>query len=91
MLGVLSTTPNIEAKVIGDHSLNKRSMKKLIDILSKFGTIFLPKGKNNFPLKMISSKFPIGINYKGNKCTTKISNYFGWLEQFWKYFCRRKK
>ena len=64
MLGVLSTTPNIEAKIIGDHSLNKRSMKKLIDILSKFGTTFLPKGKNNFPLKMISSKFPIGINYK---------------------------
>ena len=39
-------------------------MKKLIDILSKFGATFLPKGKSNFPLKMISSSLPIGINYK---------------------------
>ena len=64
VLGALSTNPNIQVKLRGDHSLNKRSMKKLIDILSRFGATFLPKGKNNFPLKMISSKLPIGINYK---------------------------
>jgi len=64
ILGALSTNPNIQVKLRGDHSLNKRSMKKLIDILSKFGATFLPKGKNNFPLKMISSSLPIGINYK---------------------------
>lgn len=64
ILGALSTNPNIQVKLRGDHSLNKRSMKKLIDILSKFGATFLPKGKSNFPLKMISSSLPIGINYK---------------------------
>ena len=39
-------------------------MKKLINLMSKFGATFLPKKKFNFPLKLISSKCPIGINYK---------------------------
>ncbi len=64
LLGALSTTPNIELKVKGDHSLNKRSMKELIFLMSKFGATFLPKKKYNFPLKIISSEIPIGINYK---------------------------
>ena len=63
LTGILSTTPNIQIKVSGDHSLNKRSMKKLINLMTKFGTIFLPKNKYTFPLKLISSKMPIGIKY----------------------------
>ena len=63
-IGALSATPNIEVKLTGDHSLNKRSMKKLIDLMTSFGAYFYPKGKVTFPLKMISSKIPIGINYK---------------------------
>jgi 3-phosphoshikimate 1-carboxyvinyltransferase len=64
LIGILSTTPNIEIKVSGDQSLNKRNMKKLIDLMSKFGASFLPKKKYTFPLKLISSKMPIGINYE---------------------------
>ena len=64
LIGILSTTPNIQANIKGDHSLNKRSMKKLIELMSKFGAFFLPKNKFNFPLKMISTEMPIGINYK---------------------------
>ena len=64
LIGILSTTPNIEVKIKGDHSLNKRNMKKLIDLMSNFGAIFLPKNKYTFPLKMISSEMPVGINYK---------------------------
>ena len=64
IIGILSTTSNVEVKVLGDHSLNKRSMKKLIILMSKFGAIFLPKNKYSFPLKMISSEYPVGINYK---------------------------
>ena len=64
LIGILSTTPNIKIKMKGDSSLNKRSMKKLIKLMSKFGTTFLPKNKFKFPLKMISSSMPIGINYK---------------------------
>ena len=64
LIGILSTTPDIEIKIQGDHSLNKRSMKKLIELMSEFGAEFLPKNKFNFPLKIISTEMPVGINYK---------------------------
>ena len=38
-------------------------MKKLIDLMQRFGAFFLPKKKFNLPLKLISSEMPIGINY----------------------------
>ena len=39
LIGVLSSTPNIEIKVKGDHSLNKRDMKKLIFLMSRLISI----------------------------------------------------
>ena len=63
LLGILSTTPNIEINIKGDHSLNKRSMKKLINLMNEFGASFKPKDKFYFPLKLISTSFPIGIKY----------------------------
>ena len=64
LIGILSTTPEIEVKVFGDHSLNKRNMKDLINLMSEFGAKFLPKNKFSFPLKLISSEIPIGFTYK---------------------------
>ena len=64
LIGILSTTPNIKVKVKGDRSLNKRDMKKLINLTSEFGASFLPVNKNKFPLTMIYSKMPVGIKYK---------------------------
>ena len=63
LIGILSTTPDIEIKISGDHSLNKRNMKKLIDLMSEFGAEFKPKNKFKFPLKLISTEMPVGINY----------------------------
>ena len=63
LLGILSSTPNIEIIITGDSSLRKRSMKKLVQLMSEFGATFLPKNKFNFPLKIISTDMPIGINY----------------------------
>ena len=34
--------------------------------MSRFGATFLPKKKYHFPLKIISSEMPIGINYKAD-------------------------
>ena len=31
--------------------------------MSEFGAEFLPKNKYNFPLKIISTEMPVGINY----------------------------
>ena len=42
LIGILSTTPNININLTGDQSLSKRSMKKLIEVLSEFGAFFIP-------------------------------------------------
>jgi 3-phosphoshikimate 1-carboxyvinyltransferase len=64
LVGLLSTNPDIQVKIKGDHSLNKRNMSKLINLMSEFGATFLPPNKNNFPITLVSSEIPIGINYK---------------------------
>ena len=45
LVGLLSTNPEIQVKIVGDVSLNKRNMYKLINLMNKFGTTFLPKKK----------------------------------------------
>lgn len=83
LIGVLSTTPGIEVNISGDHSLNKRNMKKLIELMSKFGSYFSPKGKSNFPLKMISTEMPVGINYKaGVSAQLKSAVIFAGLNSY---------
>ena len=64
LIGILTTTPDINVKIQGDSSLNKRSMKDLIKLMSEFGASFFPKNKFNFPLQMHSSAIPIAIKYK---------------------------
>jgi 3-phosphoshikimate 1-carboxyvinyltransferase len=64
LIGLLSTNPTIQVKIKGDKSLNKRNMSKLIDLMTEFGATFLPKNKSSFPLTLISSEIPIGIEYK---------------------------
>ena len=63
LIGIFSTTPNIKIKVTGAHSLKKRNMKKLVELMSEFGATFLPKNRYYFPLKIVSSEMPVGINY----------------------------
>ena len=85
LVGILSTTPNIEVKLTGDHSLKKRNMRKLIILMTKFGATFYPKEKFNFPLKLISSRMPIGINYKaGVSAQLKSAVMFAGLNSFGK-------
>ncbi len=59
LIGILSTTPDIQVKISGDRSLNKRSMKKLIDLMSEFGATFLPENRDRLPLKLISTNLPL--------------------------------
>ena len=64
LIGILSTNPDTQIKITGDKSLNSRNMANLINLMSKFGAIFLPRNKSTFPLTLISSQMPIGIKYK---------------------------
>ncbi len=52
LIGVISTTPNLEINLKGDKSLSKRSMKKLILLMNKFGSTFLPKKNLIYPSKL---------------------------------------
>ena len=64
IIGIITSTPNINLKIFGDKSLNKRSMKSLIELMSEFGAEFFPKKKFFFPLHISSTNYPIGISYK---------------------------
>ena len=83
IIGILSTTPNIEVKIKGDKSLNKRNMEKLFVLMSQFGASFYPKNKFNFPVKLISTNLPIGIYYKaGISAQLKSAVIFAGLNSY---------
>ncbi len=83
LIGILSTTPNIQLKIKGDKSLNNRNMFNLIKIMSEFGAEFLPKNKNYFPLTLISSDMPVGIKYNaGNSAQIKSAVILAGLNSF---------
>ena len=83
LIGILSTTPDIKVKIKGDDSLNKRSMEKLILLMSNFGATFLPKNRFFFPLKLNSTDLPIGIKYKaGVSAQLKSAVIFAGLNSY---------
>ena len=83
LVGILSTTPNIHVKIKGDKSLNSRSMLKLIKAMNEFGAEFLPKNKSRFPLTLISSAMPIGIEHvAGESAQIKSSVILAGLNSF---------
>lgn len=83
LIGILSTTPGIKVNISGDQSLNKRSMKNLIDQMTKFGASFKPINKFNFPLHLTSSDMPIGIKYiAGSSAQIKSAVILAGLNSF---------
>ena len=82
LVGILSTTPNINLKMTGDESLKSRSMSKLIGLMSKFGAIF-EKNKSRLPFSLTSSSIPLGINYEsGVSAQLKSSVILAGLNSF---------
>ena len=92
LIGILSTTPDIEVKIKGDNSLNKRSMKKLISLMTNFGATFLPKNRFFFPLKLNSTDFPTGIKYDaGISAQLKSAVIFAGLNSYGNTQIREKE
>ena len=56
---LLGTQSNLKVKIIGDKSLNKRDMKRIIIPLSKIGSIFYPKNKTTLPLTIEGTSMPL--------------------------------
>ena len=67
LIGILSTTPDIDIKLSGDTSLKKRNMESLIKLINEFGATFYTNSKITLPFNLRSSDIPIGINYKAGK------------------------
>ena len=92
IIGILATTPKIKVLLHGDNSLNKRSMKKLILLMNQFGAEFLPNNKFTFPLRLISSSYPISINYEaGTSAQLKSAVILAGLNSFGKTIITEKK
>ncbi len=64
ILGIISSTPNLNLKITGDQSLRRRSMQKIIYLMREFGAEFFPKNKFYLPIKIKSSNIPLGIEYQ---------------------------
>ena len=63
MSGLLSIQ-NFSSSLIGDESLSKRPMKRIIDPLSKMGAKISGSKEGTLPLRITPSKKINGINYK---------------------------
>ena len=54
MMGLISTYP-VKIKFIGDKSLSKRPMQRVINLLREFGANALPENKNTMPFTFLGS------------------------------------
>ena len=63
LMGLLTTYPH-KIKIIGDKSLSKRPMGRIIAPLEKFGVTFEPKDKKTLPFYIIGSEMPIAISHE---------------------------
>jgi len=59
LIALIATHPNLKVKVSGDHSLNRRDMKRIIEPLSKIGCNFYPRGKTTLPLTIEGTGMPL--------------------------------
>lgn len=59
LIALIATNPKLKVKMVGDSSLNKRDMKRIIEPLSKIGCTFFPKNKKNLPFTIEGTGMPL--------------------------------
>jgi 3-phosphoshikimate 1-carboxyvinyltransferase len=73
MMGLLSTYP-ITINFIGDKSLSKRPMARVINLLREFGANALPKNKNTMPFKFLGSYVGLQNDQKLNVPSAQLKS-----------------
>jgi len=63
LMGFIATNSNIKVKILGDKSLQSRSMEKFIVPLSEIGCSFYPKGKKKFPLTIQGTDYGLAQHH----------------------------
>ena len=74
LISLIATHPNLEVKVSGDSSLNKRDMKRIIDPLSKIGCMFYPKDKTTLPLTIKGTGMPLAQKHSETLGSAQIKS-----------------
>jgi len=75
LLGLLSTYP-YTIRFVGDKSLSKRPMGRVIDVLKNFGASVKPSNKDNFPLTFQGSFVGLQTDYKLKVASAQIKSAF---------------
>ena len=73
MMGLLSTYP-ITINFIGDKSLSKRPMARVINLLREFGANALPENKNTMPFKFLGSYVGLQNDQKLNAPSAQLKS-----------------
>ena len=73
MMGLLSTYP-IAINFIGDKSLSKRPMARVINLLREFGANALPENKNTMPFKFLGSYVGLQNDQKLNVPSAQLKS-----------------
>ena len=73
MMGLLSTYP-ITINFIGDKSLSKRPMARVINLLREFGANALPENKNTMPFKFLGSYIGLHNDQKLNVPSAQLKS-----------------
>ena len=74
LMGLLTTYPH-KIKIIGDKSLSKRPMGRIIAPLEKFGVTFEPKDKKTLPFYIIGSEMPIAISHEEKIGSAQVKSW----------------
>ena len=73
LMGLIAGS-DVEATIIGDESLSKRPMKRIIKPLMTTGAVFDDPGNDNLPIKIRGSKIPLPITYKSPVASAQIKS-----------------
>ena len=73
IMGLVSTHP-IKSVFVGDASLSKRPMGRVIDPLTEFGTEFELTSSEFFPIVVNGAKLPIPISYETSVPSAQVKS-----------------
>jgi 3-phosphoshikimate 1-carboxyvinyltransferase len=75
LMGLLASYPS-KLKFVGDKSLSKRPMKRVINILREFGATSIPKEKNYLPFTFLGSVMGLPNHYKLQVPSAQLKSAF---------------
>ena len=73
LMGLIAGS-DVEATIIGDESLSKRPMKRIIKPLKKTGAVFDDPNNDNLPIKIKGSKIPLPLEYNSPVASAQIKS-----------------